>query len=104
MVTGRSQTKPRQTYAAGAAVDRRTPGQEGYVVARAVRLDHHRAGVLPGARGERGALLAGGADDRHLERTAGTIVWAAASDQPANRGAFSASVATVASASSATVR
>ena len=36
------------------AVDRRAPGQQGYVVARAVRLDHHRAGCRRArARGRR---------------------------------------------------
>src|SRR5262245_52043160 len=51
--------------------DRRPAGQQGYVVAWAVRLDDHRAGVLSCLPRQCQALLAWWPDDRDLERTAG---------------------------------
>ncbi|HRI95354.1 MAG TPA: hypothetical protein PLZ93_07060, partial [Nocardioides sp.] len=55
----------------GLTTDRSPTGQQGYVVARAVRLDDHRAGVLARLSSQCSTLFARWPDDRDLERTAG---------------------------------
>ena len=82
VVTGRSHTSLRQTYAAGRPVDRIAADQQRDVVVGAVGDDHHRARVPPGAaaRARRGRRPA--APTTATSTGPSSIDSAAASDQP----------------------